>query len=80
MPVAAHNRYWAADTTYAKKNNGSYDFYVETEKAIPDDPVRDFFFTFSLFFYYTTPVWIRCPIIFGAAWQQQICQGCYAEN
>jgi len=39
MPVGAHNRYWAADTTYAKKNNGSYDFYVETTKAIPDDLV-----------------------------------------
>ncbi|CAK8679724.1 unnamed protein product [Clavelina lepadiformis] len=38
LPVVAHNRYWASDTTYAKKNGGSYDFYVETEKSIPDDP------------------------------------------
>lgn len=39
MPAAAHNRYWAADTTYAKKNGGKYDFEVEEEKAIPVDKV-----------------------------------------
>jgi len=39
MPVAAHNRYWAADTSYAKKNGGMYDFVVEETKAIPADTV-----------------------------------------
>ena len=44
MPAAAHNRYWAADTTYAKKNGGKYDFVVENEKAIPVDKVRNYRF------------------------------------
>ncbi|XP_078489098.1 uncharacterized protein LOC100181073 isoform X2 [Ciona intestinalis] len=37
LPVVAHNRYWSSDTTYAKQNGGKYNFYVETEKAIPAD-------------------------------------------
>ena len=41
MPAAAHNRFWAADTSYAKKNGGKYDFVVEEEKAIPVDKVID---------------------------------------
>ena len=41
MPAAAHNRYWAADTTYARKNGGKYDFIVEKEKAIPVDKVKE---------------------------------------
>lgn len=40
LPVVAHNRYWASDTTYAKKNGGMYDFVVEETKAIPDDKVK----------------------------------------
>ncbi|XP_053380271.1 uncharacterized protein LOC123527425 [Mercenaria mercenaria] len=34
-PAAAHNRYWASDTTYAKQNGGKYDFIVEKYKAVP---------------------------------------------
>ena len=44
MPVGAHNRYWASDTTYAKKNGGMYDFVVEKDKAIPTDKVPPTFF------------------------------------
>ncbi|XP_052789947.1 uncharacterized protein LOC128224213 isoform X2 [Mya arenaria] len=35
LPAAAHNRYWASDTTYAKQNGGTYDFIVEKSKALP---------------------------------------------
>lgn len=35
FPAAAHNRYWASDTTYAKQNGGKYDFIVEKLKAVP---------------------------------------------
>ncbi|KAL4218854.1 hypothetical protein ACF0H5_021442 [Mactra antiquata] len=35
LPAAAHNRYWASDTTYAKQNGGKYDFIVEKYKALP---------------------------------------------
>ncbi|KAJ8044596.1 hypothetical protein HOLleu_07381 [Holothuria leucospilota] len=34
-PFAAHNRYWAPDTVYAKQNGGKWNFIVEKEKAIP---------------------------------------------
>ena len=44
LPVVAHNRYWAADTSYAKKNGGDYNFVVEKEKAIPADKVKLRFF------------------------------------
>ncbi|PVD22557.1 hypothetical protein C0Q70_18373 [Pomacea canaliculata] len=37
LPVSAHNRYWASDTTYARHNGGNYNFVVETFKAVPDD-------------------------------------------
>ncbi|KAH3797073.1 uncharacterized protein LOC127837128 [Dreissena polymorpha] len=37
LPAAAHNRYWAADTTYAKQNGGKYEFVVEAVKALPVD-------------------------------------------
>ena len=45
LPVVAHNRYWAADTSYAKKNGGEYNFVVEKEKAIPADKVKLRFFS-----------------------------------
>lgn len=49
-PVVGHNRFWAADTPYAKQNGGLYDFIIERQhnKSMPtsqkfwDDLVRDF--------------------------------------
>eukprot|EP01012_Entosiphon_sulcatum_P028632 TRINITY_DN3468_c0_g1_i1.p1 TRINITY_DN3468_c0_g1~~TRINITY_DN3468_c0_g1_i1.p1 ORF type:complete len:750 (+),score=126.46 TRINITY_DN3468_c0_g1_i1:23-2251(+) len=35
-PVQAHNRYWAPDSTYAKKNGGPWDFIVEDTLSLPD--------------------------------------------
>lgn len=37
LPVSAHNRYWASNTDYAKKNGGKYNFVVEEYKSIPQD-------------------------------------------
>ncbi|XP_046561027.1 uncharacterized protein LOC124270048 [Haliotis rubra] len=37
LPISAHNRYWASDTTYAKQNGGKYAFLVENNKALPID-------------------------------------------
>jgi len=36
-PVVGHNRYWSANTDYAKQNGGQYDFYIdkESEYAVP---------------------------------------------
>jgi len=38
-PVQAHNRYWSADTDYARQNGGDYDFIVEERMAIPTTQV-----------------------------------------
>ncbi|XP_046561028.1 uncharacterized protein LOC124270049 [Haliotis rubra] len=35
LPLTAHNRYWASDTTYAKQNGGQYSFIVDKTKALP---------------------------------------------
>ncbi|XP_078674668.1 uncharacterized protein LOC144912809 [Branchiostoma floridae x Branchiostoma belcheri] len=37
LPIVAHNRYWAKDTTYAKQNGGNYSFIVEKQLSIPTD-------------------------------------------
>ncbi|XP_062608013.1 uncharacterized protein LOC134269826, partial [Saccostrea cucullata] len=37
LPIVAHNRYWGRDTSYAKKNNGSFTFIVERILSLPDD-------------------------------------------
>ena len=39
--VVGHNRFWAADTPYAKQNGGKYDFIIEPDhnKSIPVDQV-----------------------------------------
>ncbi|XP_072031493.1 uncharacterized protein [Amphiura filiformis] len=39
LPLVAHNRFWANDTDYAKKNGGEWNFIVEpnNKKAIPQD-------------------------------------------
>lgn len=36
-PILAHNRYWSADTDYAKQNGGEYDFIIEGDFALPND-------------------------------------------
>eukprot|EP00731_Ephydatia_muelleri_P018789 Em0011g829a len=36
-PILAHNRYWSADTDYAKQNGGQYDFVIEGDYALPND-------------------------------------------
>lgn len=36
-PIAAHNKYWTAETDYAKKNGGLWNFIVELTMAIPQD-------------------------------------------
>lgn len=36
-PVVAHNRYWSADTDYAKQNGGQYNFIIEGDYALPND-------------------------------------------
>ena len=36
-PVLAHNRYWSANTDYAKQNGGDYNFVVEGNYALPND-------------------------------------------
>jgi len=30
LPEQAHNRYWSAETTYAKQNGGRWDFFIDT--------------------------------------------------
>ncbi|XP_076450230.1 uncharacterized protein LOC143286522 [Babylonia areolata] len=37
-PSAAQNTFWSSKTPYAKANGGRYDFIVEEEKALPQDP------------------------------------------
>ncbi|XP_067662761.1 uncharacterized protein [Haliotis asinina] len=37
LPISAHNRYWASDTTYARQNGGKYYFLIENNKALPND-------------------------------------------
>ncbi|XP_041369682.1 uncharacterized protein LOC121383654 [Gigantopelta aegis] len=37
MPVSAHNRYWASDTTYAIQNGGKYLFLIQSTKSLPTD-------------------------------------------
>ncbi|CAH1277104.1 Hypp9481 [Branchiostoma lanceolatum] len=34
LPIVAHNRYWAKDTTYAKQNGGNYSFIVEKQSTL----------------------------------------------
>ena len=29
--VVAHNRYWSADTNYAKQNGGNWSFFIDTK-------------------------------------------------
>ena len=31
MPIVAHNRYWSANTDYAKQNGGEFDFIIEPD-------------------------------------------------
>ncbi|CAG0917820.1 unnamed protein product [Notodromas monacha] len=35
MPIVAHNRYFAPDTSYAQQNGGEYEFVVESGKSLP---------------------------------------------
>ncbi|KAL3880433.1 hypothetical protein ACJMK2_032671 [Sinanodonta woodiana] len=37
LPIAAHNRYWSSQTTYAIQNGGKFKFLLEPPKAIPVD-------------------------------------------
>ena len=37
-PIMAHNRYWSSNTDYAKQNGGKFDFVVEGDLALPNDP------------------------------------------
>lgn len=37
-PIMAHNRYWSSKTDYAKQNGGKFDFVVEGDLALPNDP------------------------------------------
>ena len=37
-PIMAHNRYWSSNTDYAKLNGGKFDFVVEGDLALPNDP------------------------------------------
>ena len=36
-PIMAHNRYWSADTDYAKQNGGNFDFIIDGNLALPND-------------------------------------------
>lgn len=36
-PIVAHNRYWAAETDYAKQNGGQYNFIIDGTFSVPDD-------------------------------------------
>ena len=38
LPVVAHNKWWAAETQYAKQNGGMYDWVVEDVFSVPTDP------------------------------------------
>ncbi|XP_046547807.1 uncharacterized protein LOC124257721 [Haliotis rubra] len=37
LPLAAHNRYWSRNATYAKQNGGKYNFIEGQLMALPDD-------------------------------------------
>ncbi|XP_071097695.1 uncharacterized protein [Haliotis cracherodii] len=37
LPIAAHNRYWSRNATYAKQNGGKYNFVVGDLISLPDD-------------------------------------------
>ncbi|CAF1132035.1 unnamed protein product, partial [Didymodactylos carnosus] len=50
LPIGAHNRYWASNTTYAKDNGGKYDFLIDkiNQKSLPvgnDSFWTDLFYT-----------------------------------
>ncbi|CAF1174900.1 unnamed protein product [Didymodactylos carnosus] len=53
LPIGAHNRYWASNTTYAKDNGGKYSFLIDklNEKSLPVG--NDTFWT-DLFYEATT--------------------------
>jgi len=36
-PVMAHNRYWSANTDYAKHNGGEFNFIIDGNLALPND-------------------------------------------
>ncbi|KAK7491665.1 hypothetical protein BaRGS_00017118, partial [Batillaria attramentaria] len=35
LPIAAHNRYWSKNTTYAKQNGGQFDFFIGQNLSLP---------------------------------------------
>ncbi|XP_076436393.1 uncharacterized protein LOC143275932 isoform X2 [Babylonia areolata] len=35
LPIAAHNRYWSVNTTYAKQNGGQFDFFIGHQLSLP---------------------------------------------
>ncbi|XP_070576646.1 uncharacterized protein [Ptychodera flava] len=47
LPIQAHNRWWASDTTYAKQNGGKFNFIIEADNGY-GLPMDDEFWNYLL--------------------------------
>ena len=34
MPVVAHSKWWCNETTYARRNGGKYEFYIDDQTGL----------------------------------------------
>jgi hypothetical protein len=46
--VTAHNRWWSANTDYARQNGGDFDFFIDSGKGVMAVPLSSEFWTWLL--------------------------------